>query len=221
MKRVCTFFAILSLTLLPVGAASAATQTSHGDNLGKATGHTKDNPGKAKGHAKTNPGKAAAPGQLKKSSPAGVGASSKANSKSQNENKKITFCHVPPGNPANGQRITTSVYAIQPGHTNHPGDIIPPFSFVKQGKTVSFSGQNWDADGRATFANGCFPAVASGGASVDQDGQVGGVMLDDGSGLVDGMLPEAGGQRVAVLVAGLGLVAAGAAVLFRNRRFFG
>jgi hypothetical protein len=121
-------------------------------NPGKAKGHDKGKAqGKAVGHGRSTTGAPAAP--------QGRG--------SNNENKKITFCHVPPGNPANGHLITTSVNAITPGHTNHPGDIIPPFSFVKHGSTVTFAGQNWDAAGQATLNNGCKPVPASGAGTVE------------------------------------------------------
>jgi hypothetical protein len=109
-------------------------------------------PGKAKGHDKDK-AKGKAVGHNRPTSPAPAPAPAKGQG-SGNENKKITFCHVPPGNPANGHLITTSVNAITPGHTNHSGDIIPPFSYLKHGSTVTFAGQNWDAAGQATLANG-------------------------------------------------------------------
>lgn len=122
----------------------------------------------AKPTAKPDPGQAKKdPGKPTPGVPGTGGAPSPA---SGNENKKVTFCHVPPGNPANGHLITTSVNAIDPGHVNHPGDIIPPFSFLKHGTTVTFAGQNWDAAGQAALANGCAPVApptpgTSGGGS--------------------------------------------------------
>ncbi len=71
---------------------------------------------------------------------------------------KVTFCHAtPPHNAAQGWvEITTSVNAFfNAGHVDHAADIVPPFSYVKQGETVSFPGMNWDADGQAIFDNGC------------------------------------------------------------------
>jgi LPXTG-motif cell wall-anchored protein len=220
-------------------------------NPGKAKGHVKDKAkGKAVGHDRTKTGVPAAPA-------GGRGSS--------NENKKITFCHVPPGNPANGHLITTSVNAITPGHTNHSGDIIPPFSFVKHGSTVTFAGQNWDAAGQAALANGCKPAASSGtisapaapaesrtvdapgagstigatpvglpvGSPVEATPEKGTVtdapMTDisttsasadvpEDGGFVDGILPNTGGTRLAVLLAGIALVAGGALLVTRRRR---
>lgn len=238
MKRVCVVFAVLSLSLLHVGvanAASASTPANHPDHRGEA-----------KGHAKNEPGKTAAPDQMKKSAqpPAQRGGADPARGNVRNENPKITFCHVPPGNPANGHLITTSVNAIQPGHTGHSDDIIPPFTFVKHGRTVSFSGQNWDADGQAALANGCRAAAAVGGRSgqlsLEGTSRVRGAAVgtdsasesrvgstgsegskasgESESGFFNSFLPEAGGPRIALLVAGLGLVAGGGALLWARRR---
>lgn len=260
MKRFSVILAVLAATLFAAGPASAAPLSSaslgladqHGkaaghdkekkDNPGQAKGHSKPNPGQANGHSKPNPGngKAGAPGQVKKAvaapadgagAPADPGADN-GNDASENENKKITYCHVPPGNPANGHLITTSVNAITPGHTNHSGDIIPPFSFVKHGETVTFPGQNWDAAGRAALDNGCaVPAGTDPAAGTDEvdpavvTGQVKDASLtatddpaDTGSqSVLDAVLPETGGARLALLLVGLGLVAAGAVVLARRR----
>ncbi len=68
----------------------------------------------------------------------------------------VTFCH------ATGSRtnpyvvISPSVSGTFHGHyRQHERDIIPPFNY--QGTTYSL---NWDADGRATFNNGCVPPKA-------------------------------------------------------------
>jgi LPXTG-motif cell wall-anchored protein len=219
------------------------------------------NPGQAKGHAKDKAkGAAVSHGRATTGTP-----TPSAGRGSDNENKKVTFCHVPPGNPANGHLITTSVNAITPGHVNHPGDIIPPFSFVKHGSTVTFAGQNWDAAGQASLANGCKPvgssraisapaspagsgaaeAPAAGstveaspvgspsgsplqatpGTGTATDGPTTGISTTaasadtpgDGS-LVDGILPNTGGARLAVLLAGIALVAGGVLLVTRRRR---
>ena len=219
-----------------------AKRTPKATNPGKAKGHEKDKAqGRAVGHGQTTTG----------------GGSATAGRRSDNENKKVTFCHVPPGNPANGHLITTSVNAITPGHTNHPGDIIPPFSFVKHGSTVTFAGQNWDAAGQASLANGCAPVAASGTGSAPAEGSTfkaspAGSPVDGPVGLpvvptpeagstteesataisttavsadvptedsiVDRMLPNTGGARLAVLLAGIALVAGGVLLLTRRRR---
>lgn len=149
------------------------------DSPGKAKGHdkkdapapkpsaTKKPTAKATGKPKPKPaGHGTANGHDKTSGSSGGPTQPPGKQRSRNENKKVTFCHVPPGNPANGHLITTSVNAIEPGHTHHAGDIIPPFTYVKHGSTITFPGQNWDAVGRATLANGCKPVspAASGSA---------------------------------------------------------
>jgi LPXTG-motif cell wall-anchored protein len=258
MKRFCIVLAVLAAALLAAGPASAATVPSaalgQADNSGKAKGHDKPHPGKAKGHDEPHPGKGNghdkphpgqgkgkenAPGQIKKAAPAPAAdepapadpRSDDGTDASQNQNKKVTYCHVPPGNPANGHLITTSVNAITPGHTNHSGDIIPPFSFVKHGETVTFPGQHWDAAGRAALDNGCAapaavtpstpgtdevdPAVAT--SRVKDASLTAANDSDDTQSVLDAALPETGGARVALLLVGLGLVAAGAVVLVRRR----
>ena len=43
------------------------------------------------------------------------------------------------------------------GHDQHQDrrDIIPPFDYVKNGKTLTYPGLNWDARGRAIYGAGC------------------------------------------------------------------
>jgi LPXTG-motif cell wall-anchored protein len=250
MKRFGVVLAVLAAALLAAGPASAATVPSaalgQADNSGKAKGHDKPHPGQAKGHDQPHPGQAKgkdnAPGQIKKAAPAPAAEPAPAAPRtdngrgaSQNQNKKVTFCHVPPGNPANGHLITTSVNAITPGHTNHDGDIIPPFSFVKHGETVTFPGQHWDAAGRAALDNGCAAPAAAAAAVTSSTpgsdevapavatGRVKDASLtaandaDDTQSVLDAVLPETGGARLALLLVGLGLVVAGAAVLVRRR----
>jgi len=211
---------------------------------------TKPNPGKAVGRTKTGTG----------TPTPRAGDGNSPSSASGNENTTITFCHVPPGNPAQGHVITTSVNAISPGHVNHPGDIIPPFSYLKQGRTVSFAGQNWDAAGQQALANGCTSvASAARGSSTTSDASTGssapavpaapaapavpssgptpGTSLTTGDpqtgisttslsadaptkdeSVIEGLLPNTGGARLGLLVAGVALVAGGTALVARRRR---
>lgn len=70
---------------------------------------------------------------------------------------KISYCHATEsaGNPY-VEGIDTSVDTFfQAGHGDHPDDIVPPFSYIKQGVLTDFPGTNWDAEGQAIFAYGC------------------------------------------------------------------
>jgi uncharacterized repeat protein (TIGR01451 family) len=65
---------------------------------------------------------------------------------------RVTLCHRV-GGPQYVQ-ITIAPAAVLSAHArNHDLDIIPPF---RTGST-SFPGQNWDADGKLTWSNGCVP----------------------------------------------------------------
>lgn len=67
---------------------------------------------------------------------------------------KVTLCHS--GNGKNYTSITVAPEAAIDGHAkNHDDDIIPPFDYVKNGKTLKYAGQNWDAQGKAILNAGC------------------------------------------------------------------
>ncbi|MFM8884629.1 MAG: hypothetical protein ACKOH7_07505 [Solirubrobacterales bacterium] len=67
---------------------------------------------------------------------------------------KVTLCHS--GNGKNFTTITVAPEAAIDGHAkNHDDDIIPPFDYVKNGKTLQYAGQNWNAAGRAILNAGC------------------------------------------------------------------
>ncbi|WP_375002332.1 LPXTG cell wall anchor domain-containing protein [Aeromicrobium sp. CTD01-1L150] len=248
-----------SLFAAAQGGKDQATPKNENKNASKRK-PTRSEPGAKGGNPPAHSngkGRAQAPGQLKKD---GTGASNRkhagsgsgmargsgsvnANPRSQNENKKITYCHVPPGNPDNGHVITTSVNAITPGHTNHSGDIIPPFSYVKHGKTTSFPGQNWGPDAQEIIDAGCKKGEApvpggvdessgggtgdpttSGGAaqaSKTSDGQLKDVSATGGAATeksaLPALLPDTGGARLALLLAGLGLLVGGGLLLARRR----
>jgi hypothetical protein len=74
------------------------------------------------------------------------------------DTKKVEFCHATGSESNPYVLLDTSVNAFyQAGHDTHQGgrDIVPPFSYKKQGQTISFPGLNWDATGQAIFKNGC------------------------------------------------------------------
>lgn len=257
MKRIAVALPIaiaLATLAAPVSAAAqvspSALVAAQPDPPGKAKGHDKEknepskgtsgDAGSSKGgnppaHSNGN-GRDDAPGQVKKAPPVPAapvdGGDSNANPRSENENEKITYCHVPPGNPANGHPITTSVNAIDPGHLNHPDDVIPPFEYVKQGETVTFAGLNWGPDAQAYVDAGCTTSTGTPGGDPTPETP----LVDDPveadvartsvtkatdraeGGFVDAILPQAGGARLAILLAGLALLGGGTFLLLRRRR---
>jgi hypothetical protein len=75
--------------------------------------------------------------------------------------KKIDICHANNGNGTGGwvaQNVSVDSIITGPnGHAEHQNmrDIIPPFSYVKQGVPGSFPGLNWTTYGQWVFNNGC------------------------------------------------------------------
>ena len=67
---------------------------------------------------------------------------------------RVTFCHRE-GGPNYVLLTTAPEIVVNAGHPNHAADIIPPFSYLKSGRTITFAGQNWDAEGQAILAAGC------------------------------------------------------------------
>lgn len=67
---------------------------------------------------------------------------------------RVTFCHRE-GGPNYVLLTTAPEVVVNAGHPNHAADIIPPFSYLKSGRTITFAGQNWDAEGQAILAAGC------------------------------------------------------------------
>ncbi|MCU1513371.1 MAG: hypothetical protein JWO10_461 [Microbacteriaceae bacterium] len=82
----------------------------------------------------------------------------------------VTFCHAT-GLPSLPYLLlgTTVAAFFSAGHDSHQGDVVPPFSYLAQGQTISFPGLNWDADGQVFFAAGCqepiVPLVATASVS--------------------------------------------------------
>lgn len=73
------------------------------------------------------------------------------------DTKTVTFCHAT-GNDDKFVLKTTSLNAFyHEGHGTHQDgrDIVPPFTQMKNGESVSFPGLNWDAAGRAFLENDC------------------------------------------------------------------
>lgn len=76
--------------------------------------------------------------------------------------KKVTFCHATASESNPYVRISTSVSAFfMAGHDTHQDfeDIVPPFSYVKQGQLINFPGLNWGPDSQVFVDNGCADSV--------------------------------------------------------------
>jgi hypothetical protein len=54
-----------------------------------------------------------------------------------NNNNKVIICHVPPGNPTNGQTITIGPKAAEAHLRNHPGDHTGPCAASAQPTTIT------------------------------------------------------------------------------------
>jgi hypothetical protein len=75
--------------------------------------------------------------------------------------KKVDVCHYDNGQGGKYTLNDVSVSAVLEGtgHGGHPSDIIPPFSYVKQGVNGSHPGQNWTTYGQWVYNNGCSDEV--------------------------------------------------------------
>ncbi|GHF25535.1 InlB B-repeat-containing protein [Pseudolysinimonas yzui] len=73
--------------------------------------------------------------------------------------KKIYICHATgsDSNPYTRPEVSvSSIITLDPnGHGIHGDDIIPPFTYVKQGVNGSYPGQNWTTYGQWLYNNGC------------------------------------------------------------------
>lgn len=80
---------------------------------------------------------------------------------------KVDICHAT--SPGNYNSPNTTVAGIlhssggagQAGHTNHDGDIIPPFKYYDDNNVeTAYDGKNWTTANQAIYANGCAALVA-------------------------------------------------------------
>lgn len=71
--------------------------------------------------------------------------------------KKVNVCHYNNGQGGTYVLNDVSVSAVLAGtgHGGHSSDIIPPFTYVKQGVGGSYPGQNWTTYGQWIYNNGC------------------------------------------------------------------
>ena len=65
-------------------------------------------------------------------SPVGASAAGDGGKDGKDDGKKVTICHIPPGNPANAHTITVSVNAVR-AHLAH-GDTVGPCRKKDDGK---------------------------------------------------------------------------------------
>jgi LPXTG-motif cell wall-anchored protein len=71
--------------------------------------------------------------------------------------KKVDICHATSSgsNPYTENNVSVSSIITGPnGHDDHDDDIIPPFTYIKQGVPGSYPGKNWDAYGQWVYYNG-------------------------------------------------------------------
>jgi hypothetical protein len=72
-----------------------------------------------------------------------------------------TICHATGSEKNPFVEITPAKAGVVNGHSGNShqsgDDIIPPFSHEKKGETIHHPGQNWGAQGQATFDAGCVP----------------------------------------------------------------
>ena len=72
------------------------------------------------------------------------------------DTKKVQFCHATHSRAEAYELLEVSINAfLQAGHGQHEGDIVPPFSYVKQGVAGGYPGNRWNEEGIAIFNNGC------------------------------------------------------------------
>ena len=84
-----------------------------------------------------------------------VGQKTVGNCLPDDTDKKVEICHWDSaGNYTYNNISVSAVINVPNGHAYHPEDIIPPFSYVKQGVSGSFAGLNWPA-GQARLNNHC------------------------------------------------------------------
>ena len=86
----------------------------------------------------------------------------------ENPGLNISICHAT-GNPGHWVTLAANANGTVSGHAGHQDgrDIIQPFSYMHDGVTSSFPGQNWDAEGQAIFANGCADPYTPGPSPYD------------------------------------------------------
>lgn len=70
--------------------------------------------------------------------------------------EKVWLCHAthPRAEAYVLLKVSVNVF-LQAGHGQHEGDIVRPFSYVKQGLAAGYPGNRWTEEGIAIFNNGC------------------------------------------------------------------
>ncbi len=119
--------------------------------------------------------------------------------------------------------------AIEPHALSHAGDIVPPFRYLQDGRTVTYPGHNWDAPGRATFDAGCVAPPSPPGVSTpvepvvpttacvapNEDGTFDAVLGYSNPNATSQVIPRGGGNAIT------GDAAAGAPVIVGQPESFG
>jgi hypothetical protein len=95
---------------------------------------------------------------------AALGVSSPAYATSNsNAHNKVTICHATGSKTNVFVRISPNANGVVAGHAAHQDerDIIPTFHYNDHGSSMTFPGQNWNAQGQAIYNNGCKPVTST------------------------------------------------------------
>jgi hypothetical protein len=94
-------------------------------------------------------------------------AAKPANPGNSNPHNKVTICHATGSSKNPFVQISVNANGSVSGHagSKHQNgrDIIPPFDYNDNGTVKTFPGQNWNAQGQATFNNDCKVSGRGGG----------------------------------------------------------
>lgn len=71
--------------------------------------------------------------------------------------EKVWLCHAtnPRAEAYELIKVSVNTFLHGAGHGQHEGDIVRPFSYVKQGVAGGYPGNRWNEEGIAIFNNGC------------------------------------------------------------------
>jgi hypothetical protein len=93
-----------------------------------------------------------------------------ASNSNPGQSGKVTICHSTASQKNPFIRVNANKNGNVSGHAgnSHRGgrDIIPPFTYKQNGQNKTFPGQNWNAQGQATYNNNCKPTTPGRGGGL-------------------------------------------------------